>query len=1174
MRLGRIDLIRYGHFTDRSFELPARETDFHIVFGPNETGKSTALAAIEDLLFGIPMQSQYNFLHDYTEMRIGALLENGSASLEMLRRKGNQDTLLDPDGIPLPGGESALRIYLAGADRSFFERMFSLDHVRLQAGGKEILEAKDDIGQMLFSAGAGIVGLRERISELSTEADDLWNVRRAKHRKFYIAYDKLTEAQAAINKQTITASKWRELKSNYLKAEKAYTGVDKKIKESIAERNLLSRIRRVFRDLRRKQELDVQLTELEHVITLPEDAAQVLAVAERKDTEAKTRIEILQEQLKKVEDSLDVLKFDEALVQRAEDIRQLYERRIEIRGQKADLPKHEAGLMAAEADILDCAKELSWTETDVSALAVRVPSKSKISIVRNLLNQRGELEAAVSKHVLLLKEAMDTHKDLSSRLNEAGKPADVTRLSITIKTVREQGDLQSHVRSAEKDLRDAQVRVERRLEILNPHVSEEKTLITMVIPARAWVQDYRDLEQEWKGRMRETQQQVSSIRQERNGVVAAFERVEQDEQVIMLDDINDARSYRDALWALVELKYLDEKPVPEDQARSFEKEMKDLGGAFELAVTDADNLADRRFDHAEAVSRLAEIKRKIGELDIRLEQTQEKEAGLVGEGEQLEAEWKTAWESAPFVPLAAGSMLEWLDTYVEILEALEERDKASSHLEMIRITEQAAREQLLSELLTLGVDVATFKNDDLNMVIEHAAEKQRHQESQAYKKTQLEEDIGKSARVIVQREQELQQATEAHEAWRNKWATAIGEIGLNKDIVPEAVIAQIDTIEQMRETASRIRSLRHDQIGKVKKSVADFEQVVEELVNELANDLSGQPAESAVLELEKRLADAKSIRDFREEETERVENLNTEINELEEKRRVSVASISDLKREGGVETNEALKDAIKQSDQKRSLEIELQQTIQKLQQDGDGKPLQELEEECEGVIIDEVAAREISIQTELDDLQQQQSNAIEERSRERDAYQAIGGDNAAAQSAANKQEAITEMREVAEQYVRVRTSALLLQWSIERYRREKQAPLLKRASALFKLVTGGSFTSLQVAFDDRDKAQLIGLRPGGIDVPIIGMSTGTADQLYLALRVAAIEDYLERADTLPFVADDLFINFDDDRAAAGFSLLGELSHKTQVLFFTHHQHLVDIARRVLGTSVSLVSLSD
>ena len=50
---------------------------------------------------------------------------------------------------------------------------------------------------------------------------------------------------------------------------------------------------------------------------------------------------------------------------------------------------------------------------------------------------------------------------------------------------------------------------------------------------------------------------------------------------------------------------------------------------------------------------------------------------------------------------------------------------------------------------------------------------------------------------------------------------------------------------------------------------------------------------------------------------------------------------------------------------------------------------------------------------------------------------------------------------------------------------------------------------------------------------------------------------------LPVLADDLFINFDDLRAEAGFRVLGELAKSTQVLFFTHHQHLLDIARKSL-----------
>lgn len=166
MRLRRLDLLRYGCFTDRSFELPGGSIDFHIVFGPNEAGKSTALSAIEDLVFGVPMQSPYDFLHDYSNMRVGVVLERGKESLEFIRRKGLKDTLLSNDNLPFPGGEAALRRFLAGADRSFFKRMFSLDRVRLEKGGQEILEAKGEIGQMLFSAGTGIAGLRSRLISL------------------------------------------------------------------------------------------------------------------------------------------------------------------------------------------------------------------------------------------------------------------------------------------------------------------------------------------------------------------------------------------------------------------------------------------------------------------------------------------------------------------------------------------------------------------------------------------------------------------------------------------------------------------------------------------------------------------------------------------------------------------------------------------------------------------------------------------------------------------------------------------------------------------------------------------------------------------------------------------------------------------------------------------------
>lgn len=1175
MRIRCLNLLRYGHFTDRSLELPASKSDFHIIFGPNEAGKSTALSAIEDLLFGIHGQTPYGFLHDYGSMRIGAVLESGSKVLEVLRRKGNKDTLLGPEGSPVPGGEAVLRPYLAGADRTFFERMFSLDHTRLEAGGREILEAKDDVGQMLFSAGAGIGGLREQLTQLSTEADSLWSPgRRARHRKFSIAEDKLDAAQRELREQTLSAAKWRELKNAYEEAEEAYGNIDKAISDATTSRSRLSRIRRVFRDVRRKQELDRLLEELGDVIALPEDAAGLVAESERKDAETAARIGTLKEQLQRAEEALEKLTYDETIIQRAADVRQACERRIEIRAEKADLPKREAELHAAESKLKDDAAELGWRDGNSAALIERIPPRPKVSVVRSLLNQKGELEGDVSGKARLLEETKEEHAGLRDELAEAGEPVDASRMAIVLKSVREQGDIAGRVRSASEGLKNARSRVARRLAALDPGVGDEAALTGMSVPARAKVQAQREKQDDWQRRLTETQQRAASVQQELDGAVAALERAIRDEQVVTPEELKDARGHRDAVWQLVKLKHILGQPIPPDQAEQYEGEIEDLAGAFEPAVVKADELADRRFDHAEAAGRIAEIERKIEEQETLLGQVQGNEKKLVEEGDRLKADWAALWTGAPFEPEAPETMLEWLEDRDGALEAIEARVEADSALETVRGEEQAARQQLIGELAALGVDVGTLELDDLSIVVERAAEELRLREAEADRKSQLEKDVAEAGKLVAHRQRDLEAAKNALAEWQDKWTATLGDLGLAVDTAADAVDAQIGIIDQMRETAGRINSLRHDRIEKIQGDVADFENVVSQLVHVVAPDLADKAADDAVAALETRLNEAEWIQGLREKQGEDVEGLREQIETLEGQRRELAASISHLKQTAGVDNNDKLKAAIERSDNQRALWEERQKITEKLQQDGDGKTVDELKAECEGLAIDEVAAREESLQAELEDLRKQQGEAGDVRSQARQAYQAIGGDDAAAQAGAAREEALTEMGEVAERYVRVKTSAILLQWAIDRYRREKQAPLLKRAGQLFQVMTAGSFTSLRVDFDDQDNAHLTGVRLDESVVPVSGMSTGTADQLYLALRVASIEDYLERAQALPFVADDLFINFDDDRAAAGFRLLGQMAEKTQVLFFTHHHHLVDIATATLGTSVNCISLNE
>ena len=122
---------------------------------------------------------------------------------------------------------------------------------------------------------------------------------------------------------------------------------------------------------------------------------------------------------------------------------------------------------------------------------------------------------------------------------------------------------------------------------------------------------------------------------------------------------------------------------------------------------------------------------------------------------------------------------------------------------------------------------------------------------------------------------------------------------------------------------------------------------------------------------------------------------------------------------------------------------------------------------------------------------------------------------------------------------------------------------MSRASELFQTLTLGRYSKLLVEYDD-ETPRVAGERADGATVvPVGGMSQGTVDQLFLALRIAAVEDVVGQGTRLPFLADDLFINFDDARAAAGFRVLAELATRTQVLFFTHHEHLLEVAQEAL-----------
>ena len=149
-----------------------------------------------------------------------------------------------------------------------------------------------------------------------------------------------------------------------------------------------------------------------------------------------------------------------------------------------------------------------------------------------------------------------------------------------------------------------------------------------------------------------------------------------------------------------------------------------------------------------------------------------------------------------------------------------------------------------------------------------------------------------------------------------------------------------------------------------------------------------------------------------------------------------------------------------------------------------------------------------------------------------------------------------------ERYIRIKLASKILREETERYRAENQDPVLKIACRYFMELTMGSFTGLRTDIDDHGELVLEAVRSNGSSIQVEAMSSGTRDQLYLALRLATLEWRIASSEPMPFIVDDILINFDDRRSAATIKALSSLGEKTQVILFTHHQQIVETAREL------------
>ncbi|MEK5583378.1 AAA family ATPase [Paenibacillus sp. FSL P2-0536] len=154
------------------------------------------------------------------------------------------------------------------------------------------------------------------------------------------------------------------------------------------------------------------------------------------------------------------------------------------------------------------------------------------------------------------------------------------------------------------------------------------------------------------------------------------------------------------------------------------------------------------------------------------------------------------------------------------------------------------------------------------------------------------------------------------------------------------------------------------------------------------------------------------------------------------------------------------------------------------------------------------------------------------------------------------------LRIVADKYAVAAITAELIGRTRRVYEQEKQPQVLLLASIYFSKLTEGEYKRVVMTLGHNElKAEHKngGLLDSGL------LSRGTAEQLYLAIRLALAET-MSRQVSLPLLFDDLFVNFDESRLHAALGLLGELSISRQIVMMTCHKHVAEAAARMIPTA--------
>jgi uncharacterized protein YhaN len=1121
MRLRHLDLIRYGRFTDRQlhFGPGGGETDVTIVYGENEAGKSTAFSAWLDLLFGLPLQHPYDFVHARKDLLVGATLDTNEGPLTLRRTGQRQGSLTDENGRMMD--ERRLALLLHGLDRDGYRTRFSLDDEVLRQGGEEIARAKGDLGQLLHAGSSGLSGFADLLKQAEGEVA-AFHKRRGRTTILAEGRNRLKELDEALSQARLDPRRFDALCREVESAEQAFHDATA-LRDDAKRRLALREAADCRRDLGGR--IDEARTALEGCPegpTLPADALTRVSVA----VDAAARAEEA-----KAEAEAEIAKAERLLSDLAPDPEGIAVGEMLAELEAAEFDDGES--LMARASLADAdlgRRRLEWDTARAegrrlaAALAGDGADPAEVVLPREVRNGIREAAQDVRETARSRDQAQNALDDASAELGEVEEmPEGAEVLADALDTL---DALRDDPEAMARDLKEREAEARRTATGLPPGW---RALTDAGLPTTA---ELREAERALKAvddkisaaeeRLHEAQEKLADSDTELEGERLAA-------SVVTDDEIAATRVERERLWT--------------SHRSALEP---DTADAFEAAMRGDDDARGRHARSAEGRVRLARMEADRMAVAAGVER---RHADVETARKKRIAPLEEAYRLATRLGLGASVGPSVFGERLDALKvALDDALSAEQAMEDLHAA-QKVRSEAEDKVLHAAAEIAGDPPSGQDAVaaarrLRTALEERRTRIASRQESEKLVRGFETQRKT---KEKAYADAVAAYEARvSGLWCAQMGVV---------TVLRISDDLAELAELHGKMRDLDR-RVGLLEAARAAFDKRAGPLRDKLgvrqdtpvdetlrlARDRARKATETA-----SRIEETRKTRDKAEKELGR--QARAAERTAEEIATVFGGQVIDP----GDDPLAALQRLLDR-DRLRSGIAELEAERAKVAEGLDAAVLSEEEADTDPI-------RTATLREAVGEAEAEREESIGRRGEARQALSAALGTDGGVDQGQARAALLEELREAARRAAETQIGLMAASGALRRLREDRRGPMLDSAERAFARMTGGEWSRLE-AQPAGSGERLVGIRDGQ-PVSAEAMSTGTRGQLYLALRVAGHADFTTRYGALPFVTDDILESFDDTRASAALSLTAEMGRTGQAIMFTHHRHLVDMALEVI-----------